>query len=85
MNRPPINGVEQKRQINKDEELKRQCLPFVFFSAATSKSTVNEAYKKLTVRGIFQILELCRNESCPFPAASVLAALCTSGRIKKPL
>lgn len=54
INLPAINGCEFKEQIDQDEQLKRKSIPFVFFSTASDKETINKAYSKLTVQGYFE-------------------------------
>jgi CheY-like chemotaxis protein len=52
INMPAMNGIELRRNIEADTELKRKSIPFVFFSTAASKRMVVEAYD-LTVQGFF--------------------------------
>ena len=52
INMPVINGLELRREINKDEGLRTKCIPFVFFSTAASPVQIDEAYR-LTVQGFF--------------------------------
>jgi CheY-like chemotaxis protein len=54
INLPAINGFDFRKQIEEDETLKRKSVPFVFFSTASNKSTVQEAYSQLTIQGYFE-------------------------------
>jgi CheY-like chemotaxis protein len=54
VNLPVINGIEFKRQVDSDAELRRKSIPFVFYSTSVSQATVNEAYTQMTVQGFFQ-------------------------------
>ena len=50
---PVMNGLELKRKIDADQELRRKSIPFVFYSTSASKQAVNEAYTELTIQGFF--------------------------------
>jgi CheY-like chemotaxis protein len=52
MNMPTMDGLELRRQINKDDFLRKKSIPFVFFTTAASTQQVQEAYD-LTVQGFF--------------------------------
>lgn len=52
INMPRMTGLELRRIIEKDEELRRKSIPFVFFTTAASRAQVMEAYD-LTVQGLF--------------------------------
>lgn len=52
MNMPRMNGIELRRVIDQDVELKKKSIPFVFFTTAASRTQINEAYD-LTVQGFF--------------------------------
>ena len=54
INLPGLNGLELKRQIDSDPELRQKSIPFIFMSTAAEKSVVNEAYTKMAVHGFFQ-------------------------------
>lgn len=54
VNLPRQNGIEFKTEIDKDEMLRKKCIPFIFYSTYVSQYAVNEAYMKLTVQGFFQ-------------------------------
>lgn len=54
VNLPGQSGKEFKQQIDTDEDLKKSCIPFVFFTTAANKNFVDEAYADLTVQGYFQ-------------------------------
>ena len=54
VNLPIQSGIEFKRQIDADSELRQKSIPFVFFSTSIDQAAVNEAYTKMTVQGFFQ-------------------------------
>jgi CheY-like chemotaxis protein len=54
VNLPGLNGLEFKRRIDDDEELRKKSIPFIFYSTSTDQKAVNEAYTQMTVQGFFQ-------------------------------
>lgn len=54
VNLPQQIGIEFKRQIDNDPELRKKSIPFVFFSTLIDQRAINEAYTKMTVQGFFQ-------------------------------
>jgi len=54
INLPEINGLELKSQMDTDNEVRQKSVPFIFFSTAANKSSVTEAFTKMTVQGFFQ-------------------------------
>ena len=54
INLPELTGIEFKRQIDCDKELRRKSIPFVFFSTSAEKKYIDEAFSELTVQGYFQ-------------------------------
>jgi len=54
VNLPIQSGIEFKRQVDSDSELRQKSIPFVFFSTSIDQLAVNEAYTKMTVQGFFQ-------------------------------
>ena len=54
VNLPGLSGIECKRQIDDDKELRKKSIPFVFCSTSVDQKTVDEAYTKMTVQGYFQ-------------------------------
>lgn len=54
VNLPALTGIECKRQIDDDKDLRKKSIPFVFCSTSIDQKTVNEAYTKMTVQGFFQ-------------------------------
>ena len=54
INLPELSGIEFKRQIDTDKELRRKSIPFVFLSTSAEKKYVDEAYSELTVQGYFK-------------------------------
>jgi CheY-like chemotaxis protein len=54
VNLPGENGIEFKRKIDNDQELRKKSIPFVFYSTSADQRSVNEAYTRMTVQGFFQ-------------------------------
>jgi CheY-like chemotaxis protein len=54
VNIPRKNGVEFKRQIDNDPDLRKKSIPFVFYSTAADQPTINEVYTEMTVQGFFK-------------------------------
>lgn len=54
VNLPVENGVEFKRRIDSDPQLRNKSIPFVFYSTSVDKKTVNTAFTEMTVQGFFQ-------------------------------
>lgn len=54
VNLPRQGGVEFKRQIDGDPQLRQKSIPFVFFSTYIDRKIVDIAYKELTIQGFFQ-------------------------------
>ncbi|WP_163381245.1 response regulator [Cyclobacterium sp. SYSU L10401] len=53
INMPEMNGLEFKREIEKDRYLHEKSIPFVFFSSDDSDKTVKRAYSH-NVQGYFK-------------------------------
>lgn len=54
VNLPRVSGLEFKKKIDEDDELRRKSIPFVFYSTSIEQRIVNWAYTKMTVQGFFQ-------------------------------
>ena len=54
VNLPQQSGVEFKRHLDSDPQLRQKSIPFVFFSTYIDRSLVDIAYKELTIQGFFQ-------------------------------
>ena len=54
VNLPQQTGVEFKREVDSDPQLRKKSIPFVFFSTSVEKHAVDTAYKELTIQGFFQ-------------------------------
>lgn len=52
VNMPILNGIELKRTIDTDPDLRRIAVPFVFFSTSAMTSLVREAFD-LSAQGFF--------------------------------
>ena len=54
INLPQESGVELKRRIDEDYQLREKSIPFIFFSTYIEKRIVDIAYKELTIQGFFK-------------------------------
>jgi len=54
LNLPGLSGIDYKRKIDDDKELRKKSIPFVFLSTTVDQKTVNDAYTQMTVQGFFQ-------------------------------
>jgi CheY-like chemotaxis protein len=52
VNMPVMNGLELKKQIDSDVELKKKGIPFIFFSTSAMASIVRDAFA-MSVQGFF--------------------------------
>ena len=52
INMPKLDGFELRNKIHTDAQLKIKCIPYLFFSTASSQKAVIEAYS-LSVQGFF--------------------------------
>ncbi len=53
INLPKQTGLEFKKRIDADPQLRRKSIPFIFYSTSASQSEVNQAYTEMTVQGYF--------------------------------
>ncbi len=53
INMPVMNGIELRKQINENQELKRKSVPFIFLTTTASPAAVKEAYE-MSVQGFFE-------------------------------
>jgi len=51
---PGLSGLELKRKIDGNPELRKKSIPFVFYSDSANQDDVNEAYLTMTVQGFFK-------------------------------
>jgi len=54
INLPLQSGMDFKRQIDTNLEMRRKSIPFIFYSTSASQKLVNEAYMQFTVQGYFK-------------------------------
>ena len=54
VNMPKMGGIELKRQIDADPELRSKSIPFIFFTTTVDEGAVVESYTTLTVQGFFR-------------------------------
>ena len=54
INLPGKNGLDFKRDIDSNPELRKKSIPFIFYSTAAHQHDVNDAYTQMTVQGFFK-------------------------------
>ena len=54
INLPKQNGIDFKKQLDGDKELREKSIPFVFYSTSVDPRAVKQAYTEMTVQGFFQ-------------------------------
>ena len=54
VNLPVQNGIEFKRLIDTDPDLRKRSIPFIFYSTSVAQTYVNEAYGQMCIQGFFQ-------------------------------
>ena len=54
VNLPIQNGIEFKRQIDTDPDLRKRSIPFIFYSTSVAQAYVNETYSQMCIQGFFQ-------------------------------
>jgi CheY-like chemotaxis protein len=54
VNLPVQNGLEFKREIDNDPELRKKSIPFIFLSTSVNQLAVNEAFTKMSTQGFFK-------------------------------
>ena len=52
VNMPKLSGFELKEKININENLNLKCIPYLFFTTASSKKAIMDAYSQ-SVQGFF--------------------------------
>jgi CheY-like chemotaxis protein len=52
VNMPVMNGLELKRHLDQDDNIRKKAVPFVFFSTSAMSSIVREAFS-MSVHGFF--------------------------------
>ncbi len=79
MDMPGMSGLDLKREIHNDLELRKKCIPFIFITGGESEETINNAFFEYCVQGYFpkcnnfedtvKMLELIINywSACRFP------------------
>jgi CheY-like chemotaxis protein len=53
INMPKINGFELRNKVFTNEQLQTKCIPYLFFTTASNKKSVMDAYS-LSVQGFFK-------------------------------
>lgn len=68
INLPKMNGIELKRKIDTTDYLRRKAIPFVFFTTADNRGTIDSAYEVTNLQGYFRkgllMEEIAENIRC---------------------
>ncbi len=54
VNLPVVGGLDFKKRIDNDPELRRKSIPFIFLTTTIERKAVNKAYTEMTVQGFFK-------------------------------
>lgn len=54
INLPKQNGIDFKKQIDGDKQLRQKSIPFIFYSTAVDPRIVTQAYVEMTIQGFFR-------------------------------
>ena len=49
---PKLNGIELRNSIFSDERIKKECIPYVFFTTSANRKNIVDAYEQ-SVYGFF--------------------------------
>jgi DNA-binding NarL/FixJ family response regulator len=49
---PQMDGLKLRKEVDKDQKLRKKSIPFIFFSTGASDKQVTDAYE-MTVQGFF--------------------------------
>ncbi len=53
MNLPEMSGMDLKKAINANDDLKKKAVPFIFYTASADNYTINTAFFDTMVQGYF--------------------------------
>ncbi|MEO6407084.1 MAG: response regulator [Ferruginibacter sp.] len=54
VNMPFQNGLDFKRDIDNHPELKKKCIPFIFYSTSANSNDVSKAFLQMSIQGFFK-------------------------------
>ena len=54
VNMPFQNGLDFKKNIDEHPELKKKCIPFIFYSTSASYEDVSKAFLQMSIQGFFK-------------------------------
>ena len=54
VNMPLQSGIDFKKELDNDPELRSKAIPFLFYSTSVDKYLVTKAYGELTIQGFFR-------------------------------
>ncbi|MEO6488993.1 MAG: response regulator [Ferruginibacter sp.] len=54
VNMPFQNGLDFKRNIDDHPDLKKKCIPFIFYSTSANSDEVSKAFLQMSIQGFFK-------------------------------
>ncbi|MEO7523738.1 MAG: response regulator [Ferruginibacter sp.] len=54
VNMPFQNGLDFKKEIDNHPELKKKCIPFIFYSTSANSEDVSKAFLQMSIQGFFK-------------------------------
>ena len=54
INMPLQNGLDFKKNIDEHPELKKKCIPFIFYSTSARSEDVSKAFMQMSIQGFFK-------------------------------
>ena len=54
VNMPFQNGLDFKKNIDVHPELKKKCIPFIFYSTSANEEDVSKAFLQMSIQGFFK-------------------------------
>jgi two-component SAPR family response regulator len=54
INMPFQNGLDFKKEVDSHPELKKKCIPFIFYSTSARYEDVSKAFLEMSIQGFFK-------------------------------
>ena len=54
INMPFQNGLDFKKNVDEHPELKKKCIPFIFYSTSATNEEVSKAFLQMSIQGFFK-------------------------------
>jgi len=54
LNMPLQDGLDFKRNVDADPELKKKSIPFIFYSTSATEADVSKAFLQMSIQGFFK-------------------------------